>query len=214
MCKTILSILLIMVLAVTVVPPVQSEASAKSKAIAMYKKCLSGKRVCVLPRGVETIYDDYYTGRYYSSPAADVKFCIAYIDGDSVPELILYDHKWGYGVWTYIGKSFRCLKWGDCYNFPIGYYRKKGIFRENEATEGTPYYRNYYKLKTGTKPKEIQHIDCDDMASPETVGFYIGSKKVSGSKFYKNLKTYTGKTKMTQIPLHWNNARNRKKYIK
>ena len=212
--RTILSILLIMVLTVTIIPPVQSEASARSKALAQYKTRLSQKRIRVLPQGVKATYDYYYYQTYYSSPASRVKFCVAYIDGDNVPDLILQDPLWGYGVWTYIGKSFRCLKWSDCYCSPVGYYKKKGIFRENESTEGTPYYRNYYKLKTGTKPKEIQHINCDDMRTPETVGFYVGKKKVSSSAFYKNLKKYVGKTKMTMLSMHWDTWSNRKKYIK
>ncbi len=214
MTGTILSILLTVVLAVTVIPPVQSEASAKSKALTQYKRCLSGKRVCVLPRGVEAFYDRTYDKKYYSSPASRIKFYIGYIDGDNIPDLVLYDSLWGYGVWTYIGKSFRCLKWEDSFAVPVGYYYKKGVFRENEYSEGTYYRRNYFKVKTGRWPSLIQHVACDSDGAIGAKRFYVGSRNVSSSKFYKNLKKYTGKTKMTQIPLHWNNAGNREKYIK
>ena len=219
--RSLAGYLLLMVMIVAVIPAVPSEASAKSVALTRYRQLLSKKRISIIPQGKRIMGDDYREIKYYSSDAKYVKFSIAYIDGDDVPELILSDSRYGFGVWTYKGRSFRCLQWKDFYDYPVGYYKKKGIFRINSTTEGTPYYREYYKLQTGKKAVCIQHQSCFDAdADRETLnewrGFYIGNsnKKVSSSAFYKNLKKYVGSTKMTQIYMHNNTQANRKKYIK
>lgn len=219
--RSLIGYLLLIVMIVAVIPAVPSEASAKSVALTKYRQLLSKKRISVIPQGKRIMGDDYREIKYYSSEAKYVKFSIAYIDGDDVPELILRDSRYGFGVWTYKGGSFRCLQWKDFYDFPVGYYKKKGVFRINATTEGSPFYREYYKLQTGKKAVYIQTQSCfDGDADRETLnewnGFYIGNskKKVSSSAFYKNLKKYVGSTKMTQIYMHNNTQANRKKYIK
>ena len=215
--RILVGYLMLMVMIVAVIPAVPSEASAQSIALSKYRQLLSKSRVSVLPQGKQIFSDDYRWVKYYSSDARYVKFSIAYIDNDDVPELILHDTRYGFGVWTYKGGYFRCLYWTDFYDFPIGYYKKKGIFRTNAGTEGSPFYREYYKLQTGKKAVEIQHQNCNEGEyGVVNWGFYIGKsqKKVSSSAFYKNLKKYVGSTKMTQIYMHNNTQANRKKYIK
>ena len=219
--RILVGYLMLMVMIVAVIPAVPSEASAKSVALSKYRQLLSKSRISVIPQGKKVMGDDYREIRYYSSAAKYVKFSIAYIDADDVPELILHDTRYGYGVWTFKGGYFRCLQWGDFYDFPVGYYKKKGIFRINATTEGSPYYRVYYKMQTGKNTVKIQTQVCfdgdvDAETLNEWLGFYIGNsrKKVSSAVFYKNLKKYVGTTKMTQIYMHNNTGANRKKFIK
>lgn len=210
------STVMIIVLMVLMIPAVPSEASAKSVALSKYSQLLRKSRLSVLPQGKKVWRDYYVPVTYYSSKASDVKFSIAYIDGDDVPDLVLQDARYGYGVWTYKNGSFRCLRWDDCYSEPVGYYKKKGIFRENSYTEGSPFYRIYYKLQTGKNPVQIQYQNCNhgENGGVENWGFYVGRKRVSSSAFYKNLKKYVGNTKMTQIYMHNNTWANRNKYIR
>lgn len=215
--RILVGYLMLMVMIVAVIPAVPSEASAKSVALSKYRQLLSKSRISVLPQGKKIMGDDYREIRYYSSASKYVKFSIAYIDADDVPELILHDTRYGFGVWTFKGGYFRCLQWGDFYDFPVGYFKKKGIFRINATTEGSPFYREYYKLQTGKKLVLIQGQSMNEGEDRlENWGFYIGNsrKKVSSAVFYKNLKKYVGTTKMTQIYMHNNTGANRKKFIK
>ena len=105
----------------------------------------------------------------------------------------------------------------DKFIYKMGTRNITMIFRINATTEGSPFYREYYKLQTGKKSVEIQHQDLNEGEDRlENWGFYIGNsrKKVSSAVFYKNLKKYVGTTKMTQIYMHNNTGANRKKFIK
>lgn len=212
---------LIIVLMTLMIPTMPAEASARSTAISKYRILLNKSRISVLPQGkmVRTCYDE--TARYWSSKASNVKFSLAYVDGDDVPELILNDYYYGYGVWSYKNGSFRCLHWSDAYDQIIGYYYKKGVLREN-TNHGTSYFnRKYYKLQTGKTKNCFQYEHCFGNgigSSTKILGRYIKSgnteKSVSSSAFYKNLKKYTGSVSMSKIYLHNNTAAKKKQFLK
>ena len=129
-----LQLLLILTLVFTAIPAMPGEAaSTKSKALSAYKKKLSASKVTVLPPGKKVTVNYYDTVTYRYSKSAAVKFAIAYIDNDNIPELILQDNRYCYGVWTYKSGKVRCVHWGDSLTDPYGYYKKKGIFEENSA---------------------------------------------------------------------------------
>ena len=211
--------LLIMAMVILLIPAVPGEASARSTAISQYRKLLSKSRISVLPQGkMVTDYNLNYV-RYWSSSRSRVRFFLGYIDGDDVPELVLSDSYYGYGIWSYKNGAFRCLQWDDTFGRPIGYYRKKGIFRGNGYSEGTIFYMDYYKLQTGKAKQRLQYAECNDGPdNVEVFGYYIKSgkseKEVSRSAFYKNLRKYTGGKSMSRIHLYSNTAANRKKYLK
>lgn len=214
-----ISTAMIIILMTLMIPAMPGEASARSTAISRYRALLNRSRISVLPQGqmVFNTYDEYV--RYWSSGRSDVKFCLAYIDGDSIPELILRDHRYGYGVWTYTNGHFRCLQWADAYSQPVGYYKKKGVLRDNEGTEGAFLDRNYYKLQAGKKKQHLQYEHCfDNQYKVNVLSRYIRSgnrwKSASSGVFYKNLKKYTGGASMSRIYLHNNTAANKKKYLK
>lgn len=213
----VLKLLLILALVFTMIPVMPGEAaSTKSKAIAAYKKKLSKSKVTVLPRGkkVLDINDNYVT--YRSSKKANVKFALAYIDNNNVPELILEDSHYGYGVWTYKGGKVTCVLWGDSYDEPYGYYRKKGIYEERSWTEGSPFYKIFYKYKNGKMTKKLTKF-VYEVGEPEAE-YYFCTKpyytSVSKATFRKKLKSYVGSTKVTKFKLKKNNSSNRKKYLK
>ena len=149
-----------------------------------------------------------------------MKFCLGCIDGDDIPDLILSDKDCGYGVWTFKNGSFRCLFWQDYYGSPVGFYYKKGVFRQNEYTGESPFSRQYYKLQIGKKRQLLQEEGCQFRPNGGikvwNYTLMSGSKEksVSCAAYYKNLKKYTGNTKMTPIYLHNNTNANKKKYIK
>lgn len=218
---------MIIVLMVLMIPAMPSEASAKSIALSKYRALLNKSRISVLPQGkvieqykkIDGEYD-YYHVKYWSSKASKVKFCLGYIDGDDIPELILSDKDCGYGVWTFKNGSFRCLFWQDYYGSPVGFYYKKGVFRQNEYTGESPFSRQYYKLQIGKKRQLLQEEGCQFRPNGGikvwSYTLMSGSKEksVSCAAYYKNLKKYTGNTKMTPIYLHNNTSANKKKYIK
>lgn len=211
--------LLIMAMVILLIPAVPGEASARSTAISQYRKLLSKSRISVLPQGKMVFdYNSRYV-RYWSSSRSRVRFFLGYIDGDDVPELVLSDSQYGYGIWSYKNGAFRCLYWNDSFERPIGYYRKKGIFRENGYSEGTIFYMEYYKLQTGKFKQDLQFAECNDGPDKEEVlGYYLwidsNENEVSRSTFYKKLRKYTGGKSMSRIHLYSNTAANRKKYLK
>ena len=204
-----IGLLLALVMVLALIPPVKSEAaSTKSKALSAYKKLLSKSTVAVIPKGKKVCdrNDNYVT--YNSSKRSNVKFTIAYIDNDNVPELILYDYKYGYGVWRYKSGKVQCVLWGDTYDVPYGYYKKKGIYVETAYSEGTPYTRCYSQYKNGKmKLKLSVFVWYEDSEDPDesTPEYYIGNTyngtQVSKTTFNKRLKSYVGGTKITKIKL-------------
>ena len=221
------SYVMIIVLMVLMIPAMPSEASAKSIALSKYRALLNKSRISVLPQGkvieqYKKIGDEYiyYDFKYWSSKASKVKFCLGCIDGDDIPDLILSDKDCGYGVWTFKNGSFRCLFWQDYYGSPVGFYYKKGVFRQNEYTGESPFSRQYYKLQIGKKRQLLQEEGCQFRPNggikvwDYTLMSGSKEKSVSCAAYYKNLKKYTGNTKMTPIYLHNNTSANKKKYIK
>ena len=98
--KRILGYLLILAMVIAMVPAMPSEAAtAKSKAIAAYKKMLSKSTVTVIPKKVRC---GRFTRTRQPAKSKNVRFTIAYIDKDSVPELILLDSETEFcGIWTF-----------------------------------------------------------------------------------------------------------------
>ena len=213
----VLKLLLILALVITMIPAVPGEAaSTKSRALKAYRKKLSHSTVTVLPKGKRVINrnDNYVT--YKSSKKKNVKFALAYIDNNNVPELILEDLNYGYGVWAYKNGKVTCIHWGDTYDEPYGYYRKKGIYEDRAWTTGSPFYKRFFQYKNGRLTKKLSKF-VFEIGEPEAE-YYICTKpyytKVSKSAFRKKLKSYVGNTKVTKFKLKKNNSSNRRKYLK
>ncbi len=217
----ILGHLLILALIIALIPAMPSEAaSKKSKAIAAYKKMLSKSTVTVVPK---TVPRRRGSKTYKPANAKNVCFTLAYINNDSVPELILVDlARDYYGIWTYKNGKVVNLKFvinfqePGYHNTAVGFYRKKGIITEYYVNPRGGYNRTFYKISNG-KAKELFSTGKDTKNAP--VENYIAKsdgtyKKISKKAFNKKLKAYVGKTKFTQYYFRRNTASNRKKYLK
>lgn len=217
----ILGHLLILALIIALIPAMPSEAaSKKSKAIAAYKKMLSKSTVTVVPK---TVPRRRGSKTYKPANAKNVCFTLAYINNDSVPELILVDlARDYYGIWTYKNGKVVNLKFvinfqePGYYNKAAGFYRKTGILTEYSAYPRGGYGRDYYKISNG-KAIELFSIGKINKYSP--VEYSIANsdgtyKSISRWAFNKKLKAYVGKTKFAQYYFFRNTASNRKKYLK
>lgn len=180
-------------------------ASSKAKALIAYKSMLSSKAKLMK----YTCYE-----KEYMNLKKDVTFALAYINNDSVPELILnvYDTQY---LFTYkggklkkVGESF--LQWHSAPTFV--YYRKTGVFRSVEFFDDSS-WQNFYTLKNGKQSR----IVGKELAGSKVVKYYAGAngKKISKASFSKLLKNKVKNTKATTIKVYrLNTAANRKKYLK
>ena len=214
-----LELLLILMLVFTAIPAMPGEAaSTKSKAMSAYKKKLSSSKLTVLPAGRKVMNrnDRYVTYRY--SKRANVKFAIAYINNDNVPELILKDNYYGYGVWAYQNGRVKCVLWGDTYDDPYGYYRKKGIYEDIGWSEGSPFTKSFYQFKNGKMTEKLSKFVYQEGQAEADYYMHSSSyrypREISKATFKKKLKSYVGSTHVTKISLKSNTSANRKKYLK
>lgn len=204
----ILGLLLMITLVIAIIPAIPGEAaSKKSKAIAAYKKILSQSTVAVVPKKVRS---RRRIRTYAPAKAKNVRYSVAYIDNDSIPELILVDSSKGFfGIWTFKNGKMMNLDF-FLYDNPVGFYKKKGVFKTSHKS-GNDFY-----IITNGKSKEILFISKDKGKSSKQYYSYIpkeGSKKISKSKFNKKLRGYVSSTKLTRFKMHKNTKSNRKKYL-
>ena len=76
-------------------------ATNDQKALKAYSKRLSGGTVYILPKGVR--YRSYTSGgtqKYTGTKSAKVRFSLAYIVGESFPELVLCDNEYRFGFFS------------------------------------------------------------------------------------------------------------------
>lgn len=178
------------------------KASNKAKkAIAAYKKYLSGKKV-------KWTQSNSYDALSFS-------FSIVDINKDGIPELLLNcnyaSHYEGYvAVFGYTGKKVKCL----CANDEIKYYYPKSGIVETYHW-GMENSVHYYKIKNG-KAEEIgrAYLAYKTSISKKAECTWNG-KKVSAKKFKSLLKKAAGskKVKVTDKFWHKNTAANRKKML-
>lgn len=201
--------------------PVQA-ASQKSKALKAYKTFLS---------------KDTVTWHSYSPKKIDLKKCkfaLAYIDKDSVPELILdcagnsNSHADGYyELYTYKNGKVKFVT-----NLMDGFscYKKKGIFcAVHEGTGG--YGRYYYQLSKGkavykflsvSEKKANMDLDGDGrigvsykkVTKARTPQYESSMVSVSKSAFNRELKKIVGNAKNKTVKYYPNTANNRTKHLK
>lgn len=187
-------------------------ASAKSQAIKAYNKFLSQKTI---PWG----YNLYYT----AVPADTLSFTMAYIDKDSIPELIIMSsavrQQAGFALlYTYKNGKMQFVSNIDM-NGDLYYYKKKGVLidRYIHSTEVDKYMKF-----SGTKlVKKLSFSKA--FGGRETYCKYFKSDKrpddskiISKAQFAKEVKKLIGRTKKSKIAmgsLKKNTTVNRAKYL-
>lgn len=172
-------------------------ASGKSKAIKAYKKMLSASTMSWGSQGTKI-------------STSDVKFTLAYINKDSIPELIVYaganSHVAGaYAVYTW--NKGRAVLLANCRD-GIAYYKKTGIFTTYTLLQGE--YEIYYKI---SKAKAVQQLSS-------YVGYVTSYKQgveersITESTYKEIARSITKGKRAAKIKWRSNTGANRKKYLK
>lgn len=216
-------LLIILALAALLLAPASTANAAgkKSKALKAYKTFLSKSAAA-------------WGGSSGTSVALrKCKFALAYIDKDSVPELILYSgsnsHADGYyALYTY--KNGRVTYVNNLMD-GFAYYKKKGLYCSIHS--GTGGYETYYhKLSSGKTAYKLYSqdettinwdlnrdgkitVNYRKVTKAKTPMYTSTTKAITKSAFQKQLKKLVGSTKKTTIKKYYSNtASNRKKYLK
>lgn len=215
--KKLKKIFMIMLCVVLITPCMNvSAATQRQRAISAYKKWLSATYVRVLQKGT-VYYDDWAYKRctYSKTKASAVKFALAYIDGDSIPELVVYTKKGHvelFGILTYKNGKVRRVYSSTGSSKILGYYKKTGCFLERAFSEGTPYYDNYYKMSGAKSTKKYSKFSYSIYSTEAE--YYISGKSATKKAFTSGVQNLTKKKSMTKLKFYKNTKANRNKKIK
>ena len=183
-----------------------AHASQKKNALKAYRNLLSANKV---------VWD---TSSSWSVSSSGMSFSLAYIDGNSVPELLLYSqnvpHIAGYGfLYTY--KNGKAVPVGTVnIDDKISYYKKKGVLVEVYSQQG--YTTSTYVKFSGTqKEMKLKKAKNEFSGATEYYASENGAwSKIGKSAFNKALKKLVGTKKPTKVTFYKNTATNRKRKIK
>lgn len=189
------NMILCMMLVLLAAMPMGAQAtSKKAKALAAYNTFLAQT-----------------TGKYGKEYD---KFAIAYINNDSVPELVFRDPVYTY-FYTYKSGKVTLLHKDLSMNV-FKYYKKKGMLVRLYVHRGLQ-TTTYMRLSKGTFKEYLG----TQKYNGETNYFkyvreksYYTEKLTTKSKFNKLLKKYVGSKKATAFKFYKNTAANRKKRLK
>lgn len=219
--RRVRSLFLIMLCMLLIVPGLGMQAGAvtqKKKALDAYKKWLSTSKVYVIKKG--NVYDggEYGGPGYQGTKASKVKFGLAYIDNDDIPELVVYTKQGGYkglyGILTY--KKGKVRRYFSSYGEEalLGYYKKTGIFSDRTYPRGDwiGYQVVYHKVTDGDDKMFLAKSNNPYFENPWT--YYNYSKKLTKKAFDAKVKKVTKGLKLTKVRLFTNTAANRKAKLK
>ena len=120
-------------------------------------------------------------------------FNLAYINNDSIPELLVFDgnhHSAGVNVYAYVNRKVKYVGNFGAYD-EFTYQEKKGIIRSYYANQGH-YLKDYYKWN-GSKLSTIMTSHKIEVLRPNgNIGYdyYINNKKVTYSKYKSSIAPY------------------------
>lgn len=186
-------------------------ATAKKSALNAYDKLLQKKSYVI-------------EGEKYN--LRNSVFSVAYIDNDSVPELLVrIDWRSGnntlsrLALFTYKSKKVKLLDTRPLgllgmYGNKYGYYKKKGVFFTDFAHG---YYggRSYYKISKGKLVLKLdKNIEMLNSGKSKITYENATGKKITKSKFNQTLKNMVSSKKATWMKMYPNTASNRARHIK
>ena len=219
--KKMASILLVLLCLTLAVPRMDGNAlTQKQKALRAYASWLSKSKVNVIIKGSVQYYN-YGRDPYQGTRSSKVKFALAYIDNDNIPELIVYTDEMGFcgsfGILTYRnGRIVRCYASDGCDSFK-GYYKKTGYFKAESNME-IHYATSYFKLGYN----KGRH---DPKTAPFALIYYIthphfkfesrcmNGRPVSASSFRTALKRATKNQKISTVKYYNNTKANRSRVL-
>ena len=203
-----------------VIPRIDSNAAAtpRQQAMKAYKTWLGRNTVRVI--GTEGPLNGYYLTSFNSkkkySPdnASNVKFALASIDGDSIPELIISvkkDNRPLFGILTYKnGRITRVYSSNGLTSFG-GYFFKTGYF--NMTTSEPAYKKSLYCKLSGTSIKTMYYQSYKRKLGDLDM-YYGTSGMLSKSQYTNRVRSATQGKAKTALVLHQNTAANRNKFLK
>ena len=172
-------------------------------------------------------YNKFLSKREKTPGAIGNMWGLAYLNNDSVPELLTYNAGFpGAGkpfIYTYKKNKvvFLSLNASGCYY--SHYYKKKGVAVSIpvpvEGYKDTSGFKGYYTCnfkKAVSKNNQNITVICEK----ESGKYYkpgkgdSGRAEISKSKFNKLLKAKVGKAKAKKVKYYKNTAKNRKKHLK
>ena len=200
-------------LAVTIavmVPVVSGFAvTPKQEALNAYNRWLSGAKVQVMPKGFDELDGVLYT----PTPASQTRFAIAYINNDSIPELIVQTSDGVYqSILTYRnGKIVRIDSSHIVTGLTKGYYSKTGVFvnlskyfGHRYMMMGTSGVTERFSILTSVTPKEYYYNAKNGKSIPLK----------NHTELKNKLMTFTKGKALTPVKYYANNAANRKNILK
>lgn len=228
------AVLLIILCLTMLVPRMDGNAlTRKQQALRAYSAFLSKQKVYVIQKGLDYfLYEPHDTSLRYGyngHKSSRVKFGLAYINNDSIPELIVsvsngtdkYDTL--YGIFSYRnGKVVRCRSLNG---FAVleGYYKNTGYYRVKYTWDEMWWRRAYFKMQYHTSKVDSSdsqfHHDYYWDKNSSFYGKYrdawIGKKRTSNYSYYKSkVMSAVQNRKMTKITYHSNTKANRNKYLR
>lgn len=210
--KWLLTVLLCWICVFTFVPMKNVQAASnKTKALRAYRKLLSQT----------TIKRDAYT----TFKTKDCRFALAYIDNNSIPELIVYCSSTSHieckgALYTYRkGKlQYVCKLMLDTRK-RLGYYPKTGWFVDNTTYQGYG-TDEFYKLKSGKVKDDVEYFRSVEYNGKNytATGFSIVTngkyQEVSATVFNRSLRYNTNNKSFKTFKFYKNTKSNRTKYLK
>lgn len=176
-------LILLLVCMCMAVPVNAGAASKKSKALKAYKNFLAGQEASML-------------------------FTVAYVNNDSVPELICGTTD-STAMYTWKNSTMKTVKCQSMDAFK-SYYKKKGII-VSSFSQGNYTEQKYGLFKGTTCTVKMQKVTFSGGA--RTL-YWRNGGEISLKKFNSLLKSYVGSKKVTKLKYYKNTAANRRKYLK
>ena len=184
-----------------------------------YKTWLGRNTVRVI--GTEGPLNGYYLTsftskkKYSPDKASDVKFALASIDGDSIPELIISvkkDNRPLFGILTFKNGRITRVYSSNGLTYFGGYFNGTGYI--NMTSIESYCKKSLYCQLNGTSIKTMYYQSYKRKLGDLDMYYGTGGKLLSKSRYTKQVRSATqGKAKITLV-LHQNTAANRNKFLK
>ena len=216
MLQKIKRCLLLALTIVMLVPAVSGFAvTPKQAALNAYSRWLSGSKVQVMPKD----YKDYLNNELFAPvPASNTLFGIAYINNDTIPELVVKTADGHYGsILTYRNGKIVRLDYTDGIKGMIcGYYSKRGMFL-NRRKQPEHLSRDVYKTMGADGVKERFEIYTWSDGTKDRTYYDRNGKNIhlrNHTEFKNKLLTFTKGKTLTVYKFYRNTAANRKNILK
>ena len=216
---------LLLAFIVSIIVPAASgyAISARQKALNAYKTMLSKPKVDIY--GYGRGYSDYNgTGdvpdrTYRPTASSKVQFATAYMNNDTIPELIVRtkvsSRQYLWAIYTYKnGRVVKVTTGGDYTEILLGYYQRTGLFKR-KYTKGFTW--EYHNKINGTKAYPFASKLTYRSSGKSCRKYYIYVDGVRRDKSYSAycsaFKKAIGGKPFKRFNYHQNSAANRKKYL-